>query len=285
MELKDATIAIIGLGLMGGSLARALRGKCCSIWGIDVDPDALAYATDQGIVDIASSSPEGVFPNVDVVILAMPVGAIIRFIEELPAICAQKIIVMDLGSTKTQIVEAMSKLPPRFDVLGGHPMCGKEKLGIRNADPEMFKNAPFAFTTLENTSSTAVDFANQLVTAIGASPLWISPDTHDAWTAATSHFPYLLASLLAMVTPAAARPLVGTGYKSASRLAGTPASLMLDVCLSNQENILMAFDRFSDEMHTLRKLLAAKDAEALREWMDEAAACQRHMLGQNQNAS
>ncbi|MBN2503678.1 MAG: prephenate dehydrogenase [Anaerolineales bacterium] len=285
MELADATIAIMGLGLMGGSLALALKGKCCSLRGMDVDAETLAYATDRGIVDIASSDLESILAGVDVLILAMPVGQIVRFIQDLPKVYSGKIMLMDLGSTKADIVNAMSKLPKRFDVLGGHPMCGKEKLGIQNADPTMFSNAPFAFTKLENTSPKAVDFANQLVAAIGANPLWISGEIHDAWTAATSHFPYLISTLLARVTPAAARPLIGSGYRSATRLAGTPASLMLDVCLSNHENILAAFDHFVAEMQQLRELLAAQDADALRVWMDKAATHQNHLLGQSTHES
>ncbi|HXQ38161.1 MAG TPA: prephenate dehydrogenase/arogenate dehydrogenase family protein, partial [Anaerolineales bacterium] len=129
-RLQDSKIAIFGLGLMGGSLALALKGKCTALYGIDSDPSTLKLALDKKIVDEVDTDPVKILPQADLVILATPVPVILAFIQKLPSFTQNPCIVIDLGSTKKDIVQAMSTMPERFDVLGGHPICGKEKLGL-----------------------------------------------------------------------------------------------------------------------------------------------------------
>jgi prephenate dehydrogenase len=116
--LADSKIAIIGLGLMGGSLALGLRGKCAAIYGIDPDPATLELALSQQIVDYADTDPANILPEVDMVILSAPVPAILTLLEKLPTYTPNPCIVMDMGSTKKLIVESMSSLPKRFDPIG-----------------------------------------------------------------------------------------------------------------------------------------------------------------------
>ena len=124
-QLQDSRIVIIGLGLMGGSLALALKGKCVALYGIDSNPATLELALAKQIVDQADTDPSKLLPQADLVILATPVLAIIDFIQKLPSLLQKPCIVLDLGSTKKDIVQAMSVLPDYFDPLGGHPICGK----------------------------------------------------------------------------------------------------------------------------------------------------------------
>ena len=121
-RLQDTRIAVIGLGLMGGSLAMALKEKCAALFGIDSDHTTLQLALDNQIVDQADSDPVKLLPQVDLVILATPIPAIIDFIRELPALIQTPCIVLDLGSTKKNIVQLMSTLPELFDPIGGHPI-------------------------------------------------------------------------------------------------------------------------------------------------------------------
>ncbi|MDV7397364.1 prephenate dehydrogenase/arogenate dehydrogenase family protein, partial [Arthrospira platensis SPKY1] len=116
---------------------------------------------------------------------------------------------LDLCSTKTEILAAMDRLPANFDPIGGHPMCGKETSGLENADPAIYREAPFAIVPLERTSPAALALTGELIQTIGARPLLLDPATHDAWTAATSHFPYLLTAALVLSTPPDAAPLIG----------------------------------------------------------------------------
>jgi prephenate dehydrogenase len=276
--ISEARIAILGLGLMGGSLALALRGRCRTLLASDPDLETLSLARRRGIVDRISPDPAEILPQADVVILAAPLNAIFRLIDDLPSWLPGRAIVLDLGSTKSRVVEALGSLPPRFDPLGGHPMCGKEVAGLANAEASIFQGATFAFTPLERTSSQTRVFANGLARAIGSRPLWLDPATHDRWAAATSHLPYLLAAALSLATPAEAAALVGPGFRSTSRVAATPAAIMLDVLLTNRENILESLARFRRQMEDLEVRLARDETAALKQALDRGALRQRELV-------
>jgi len=126
-----------------------LKGKCAALFGIDPHQATLELALSQHIVDYADSDPAKLLPDADLVILAAPVPAILTLLEQLPAFTSNRCIVMDLGSSKRLIVEAMSRLPERFDPIGGHPICGKEKLSLANAERTLYYAAPFLLTPLE----------------------------------------------------------------------------------------------------------------------------------------
>lgn len=261
--LNSARIAIIGLGLMGGSLALALKGHCKRIWGYDPDESVLQIAEQQEVVERVSANLKEILQDSDLIVFAAPVRAIVQTIRELPDLTPESAVVLDLGSSKRQIVAEMQKLPARFDPIGGHPMCGKEKLGLVNADPGLFQGAPFAFTRLERTSRRAQHLALEISQAIGAHPLWLDADLHDQWTAATSHLPYLLACALVMATPLEAAPMAGPGFRSMTRLTATPTSMMFDVLNSNQDYILESISRFKGKLGLIEALLQKGDQENL----------------------
>ena len=127
-RLQDSRIAIVGLGLMGGSLALALEGKCAALYGIDSNPATLELALAQKIVDQADSDPAKLLPQTELIILATPIQGILELLHKLPSLVKNPCIIFDLGSTKTDILQAMSMLPENFDPICGHPICGKEKL-------------------------------------------------------------------------------------------------------------------------------------------------------------
>src|SRR5688572_2760161 len=277
--LQDAKVAIIGLGLMGGSLALALQGKCAAVLGVDPDPAARELAVRQKIVSLADADPAKILPQVDVVILAAPVPAILTLLELLPTLTPAACIVLDLGSSKRAIVEAMAALPERFDPIGGHPLCGRERLSLENAEAKLYDGAPFFLSPLERTSPRALACAEQLVAAIGAKAVVVDPVTHDAALAATSHLPYLICSALALATPLDVAPFAGTGYRSTARLAATPQSMMLGVLQSNRENVLEAIARFQMELSVFASALSDEDYEALSFLLANAQA-HHHTLTQ-----
>jgi prephenate dehydrogenase len=264
-------LAILGLGLMGGSLALALKGKCAAVLGIDPDPQVVELARQQHIVDLATVKPTELLPQADVIVLAAPVNAIIGLLQDLPQLHHGSPIVIDLGSTKVKIMETMQNLPERFDPLGGHPMCGKEVSGLANADARLFQGATFAFTPSLRTSDYARQFAEWLAASIGACPLWIDAATHDRWVAATSHVPYLVANALAGITPAETAPLAGPGFRSTTRLAVTPPGMMMDVLMTNQAAILDGLRSFRVHLERVERLLAQGDFDALQELLGEGA--------------
>lgn len=253
-SLRDATIGIVGLGLMGGSLAMSLKGKCARIVGSDSHQPTLELALSKGIIDHALTHPHPLSQGeegVDILILATPVSTILDILGELPSFISYPCIVMDLGSTKRDILQAISALPDNFDPIGGHPICGKETLGLENADADLYRDAPFVVTPLERTSPRANSAAQQMVSAIGANLIEMTAEEHDRILASTSHLPFLISSALAHSTPAEFASLIGPGFRSTSRLAGTPSHMMMGILQSNRENVLSAIQTFRKSLNEI----------------------------------
>lgn len=254
---------------MGGSLALGLRGKCSALYGCDPHLPTLELALSQHIVDYADSNPANILSEVDLVILSAPVPAILTLLEQLPTYTQNSCIVMDLGSTKKLIVEAMSLMPERFDPIGGHPICGKEKLSLANAERTLYYAAPFLLTPLARTSPRALSAAHQIIEAVGAKANILDAIEHDRILASTSHLPFLLASALALTTPDNFASFVGTGFKSTSRVAGTSSSMMLGVLQSNRENVLTALHGLQKELANIESALSSEDFVKLESILNE----------------
>ena len=268
--LKDANIALIGLGLMGGSLALSLKERCHRLSAYDPHFPTLELARRQEIVHRAESDPAEILADADLVILACPVPAIIEWLGRLPEFVQHSCIVLDIGSSKRTIVAALETLPTNFDPIGGHPICGRERLSLANAERFLYRDAPFMLTSLERTSENARSAALQIVDGLGANAIWLDADDHDRILAATSHLPYLLSSALALATPNDCAPLVGPGFRSTSRLAGTPSSMMLGVLQSNADNVLASISGFRQSLDVLESALRSDDKGALQSALDRS---------------
>lgn len=278
-NLAESRIAIIGLGLMGGSLALGLRGRCAALFGVDPHLPTLELALSQHIVDHADSDPAKLLPEADLVILSAPVPAILTLLERLPSFTSNPCIVMDLGSTKKSIVDAMSHLPERFDPIGGHPICGKEKLSLANAERTLYYAATFLLTPLERTSKRAFSAAHQIIEALGAKATILDAVEHDRILASTSHLPFLVSTALALTTPRDVFPFIGPGFKSTSRLAGTPASMMLGVLQSNRENVLNALHGMQSQLAEIESALSTNDFTRLEAMLNEACTAYQVFTG------
>jgi prephenate dehydrogenase len=278
--LGETRLAILGLGLMGGSLALALRGKCARLLGMDQDAATLALAAQTGLVDKLSANPAEILAEADLIVLAMPVRAILAFLQDLPNLHPGPAVVLDLGSTKAAIAAAMARLPARFNPIGGHPMCGKERSGLALADPGLYEQAPFALTPLPRTTPGGRGLAEALVRAAGARPVWVDAETHDLWVAATSHLPYLLACALAAATPEEAAPLIGPGYRGASRLSVSPVEMMMDILSTNRAPVLAAVSRMRSELEGIEACLEKMPDSwnILARRLAAAAGRQAHLL-------
>lgn len=283
-DFSPGSIVIIGLGLMGGSLALALHEHGYQLLGCDRDADLLAQLERKDLFARLSSDPAEVIPEAGVLILATPVNAILELIKQLPDLHPGSPIVIDLGSTKADILRAMEKLPSRFDILGGHPMCGKERSGFENAEAGIFEGAAFAFTPLKRTSDTARAFARQMAATVGARALWLDAETHDRWCAATSHLPYVVASALAGSTPEQAGPLAGRGFRSTTRIAATPPDVMLDVLKTNRESILAQMGDFKQLLKLYENLLVTGNFESLRKLLEQSSVKQREISANQEEA-
>lgn len=266
-DLAGCRLAVVGLGLMGGSLALAARGHCREIIGVDADPAATRAALDRGVVDRRTDLAGAL--DCDLLVLAAPVRVILdilRALEYLPR-PDKPVAVLDLGSTKAAITGAMRDLPGIFDPIGGHPMCGREVSGLAHASADLFRGRTFVLTPLARTSPGTIALAEALSLALGARPLRMDPKAHDVLAARTSHLPYLVSAALVRVALAAQEPglwdLAASGFKDTTRLAASDLTMMSDILLTNRQAVLVALQAFGDELEWLRKCVSAGDADAL----------------------
>jgi prephenate dehydrogenase len=269
--LRDARVVIVGLGLMGGSLGLALsRGDLCrEVVGVARRPETVREALAAGAAQRATTDlAEGV-AGADVIVLATPVRTILRQIRQLAALPLDPCLVLDLGSTKGEIVSAMEALPAQVQPVGTHPMCGKETTGLAAAEPTLYHGAPWVLVPLPRTLPHALALARELAEAAGARPLVLAAARHDRLVAAISHLPYALAVALVLAAAEVGAEdgtvweLAASGFRDTSRLAASDVSMMLDILLTNRAAVGDALRRAAAQLGQLADLIAAGDEENL----------------------
>jgi prephenate dehydrogenase len=267
-------LAVLGLGLMGGSFALAARtrGMSHELVGFDPDAQALDHASTRGMIDQAFDSPVHATDGADAVILAAPVRANLCLLESIHSTLAPGALVLDLSSTKREIVRAMARLPGSVLAVGGHPMAGKEVSGIEAATATLFDGATFALCPTARTTDLARVLSETLVGGVGAHAIWLDAAAHDEAVARVSHLPFLLSAVLAQVAApeGPARILAASGYRDVSRLAGSSPTMMLDILLTNEQPVRAAVSDARASLDELDALLAAADEAGLRRWMERA---------------
>ena len=284
-RLAECGVGIVGLGLMGGSMALALKGACRSISGYDIDPDTVAQALEHGIIDRPIDLRRD---EADLLILAAPVSAILNWIDRVPAIFSGAAHLLDLGSTKMQIVERMHLLPERMSPLGGHPMCGKESSGLSRADGDLYRDCLFVLTPLERTRPATLSIAQELVSVLRARSLILNPQQHDRAAAAISHLPYLFAvTLMDTVSRDADEvtwSMAASGFRDTSRLAASDATMMLDIIQSNHAEVLKVLGDAQTVWQELLELIEREDWTAVRARLELARARRKWWDGVNRQA-
>jgi prephenate dehydrogenase len=269
-RLRDCQVTVVGLGLMGGSLAGALRGQCRAVVGVARRAETVAKASELGLVDWGTTDVAEGVRQAGVVVLATPVRVILDQLAEIGSLVPEGCLVVDLGSTKAQIVEEMALLPQHVQPLGGHPMCGKESSGIGVADPALYQGCTFILSPLPRTSEEALSLGRELAEAIGAHVLVLDGERQDFLVGTVSHLPYLLACALVATADAttsadpAAWEIVAGGYRDTSRVAGSDVTMMLDILLTNREEVLRAVGVYQDQLASLARSLEAGDEDGLR---------------------
>lgn len=271
-SFETCTVHIVGLGLMGGSLAMALRGKVGRLTAEDIAPGVIEDATAQGVIDGVGTVNEA-----EVVVLAVPTHLIISLIPQLPV--RPGALVIDLGSTKTRICQALDRLPPGVMAVGGHPMCGLAENGYRNAIPTLYQGARFVLCETRRTTDEARLIAEALVRAVGAQPLWMDRTRQDRLTALTSHLPHLLSfALMRLAMDGAAEDsalleLAAGGFDGATRLARTDAAMIVGMFSTNAELLRETAARLRAHLDHLEALL--DEPEQLEQELSAIVAARR----------
>jgi len=270
-------IAILGTGLIGGSLALSWqeRRPDATIVGYD-RPEVLETAEDRGAIDAKAVDPVTAVSDADVIVLAMPVGSILRLLESIADAIPDGAIVTDVASVKTPVFDQVADvLPDDVSFLGGHPMAGAESSGIAHADALLFENAIYALCLPDGESrdqltSTYAD-AVDLIEATGARTLLLDAKTHDRLAAVVSHLPQVLAVALVNTVADTDDPdnllleLAAGGFRDMTRIASSPFDMWRDIFVGNEGNLLDAIGAFSRSLQRLRNRLIADDFDELEE--------------------
>jgi prephenate dehydrogenase len=257
-------LAIVGLGLIGASLARALAGKA-HITGIDRDPSTVEQALAQGV--ISRGGPDlSLARGSSVVVIAVPVGSVVEVARGLLPHLDGDAVVTDTGSTKQAIVEAMGVLWPRF--VGSHPIAGKENPGFAASQADLFSNRVTILTPFRTTDSQCLGRVRELWEACGSRVVEMDPSTHDDLMARISHMPHLLsfASMGFAQDLHIHRDLLGAGFRDFTRIAASDPVMWRDVFLANREHILKLIDGYIRELQALAGMISegrSKDLEDL----------------------
>jgi len=276
-------VSIIGLGLIGGSWGLALKKYGLAVRRIGCGRAstvvrALAVdAVDEGTGDLDKAVREA-----DLIILAAPVGAILDCIPRLKEVASSKAVVTDVGSTKRLICErARETLGDAPLFLGGHPLAGKERAGVENAEASLFAHARYVLTPLEDRhlEDTRIKAFISLVKAVGARPQIMDAACHDRALAFLSHLPQLLSSALASLIAEESLEsrfpveLAASGFRDVTRLAGSPYSVWRDICLTNLENIQQALEVLIEKLEFVKRHLS--DPELEREFQQASKLRER----------
>ena len=263
-------LAIIGLGLIGGSIGLALKQanwREAEVVGYVRRHEVGSLALKLGAIDKAESSLRETVKDANIVIVATPILTIKDIFSQIAPDLSADSIVTDTASTKLQIMRwAEELLPPEINFVGGHPMAGKETSGISAATADLFHNCTYCLTPAPQARPAAVRTVKEMVKKLGAIPLTIGAQEHDGLVAGVSHLPLLLS--VALVSATTKNPswqqmsrLAASGYRDITRLASGNPEVNAHICLSNQAAIVSWVDEFSEELQRLRKLVADESNE------------------------
>jgi prephenate dehydrogenase len=264
--MRIDTLAVVGVGLIGGciGLAARRRGAAGRVVGVDNRPEALQRALDRGAVDVVQPDLRTAAAEADVIMFCTPVDAIAAGVLVAAPACRPGTLLTDAGSTKAALVRAVEgKLPAGVAFVGGHPLAGSEKQGSEYSSAAMFEDRPVLLTRTDHTDDNALSRAASLWEALGARVRVMDPDEHDRALATTSHLPHLTASALAGETPPEWLGLTAGGFRDATRVAAGGPDLWAGILLSNTDAVLAALGRLEGRLAAFQRALAAHDREAL----------------------
>jgi prephenate dehydrogenase len=270
------TVAIVGVGLIGGSIGLALRERKLAreVVGIGRREAGLQTAVQAGAVDRGTTVLSAGIADAQLVIVCTPVDTIADFVSQAAAACANRTLITDAGSTKAAIVKAVEATlvdrrdGPRF--VGSHPLAGDHRTGVEFARGDLFEGRKVVVTPTEQSHRAAVVEIIGFWQSLGAEAVTMSPAEHDHALAATSHLPHLVAAALALSTPKELLPLAASGWRDTTRIAGGDPEIWRAIFTTNRQEVLEALKRFERWTGEIRELLALGHDERLLRILERA---------------
>jgi prephenate dehydrogenase len=280
-------VAILGVGLLGGSLGLALKKRRLAgrVTGFVRRTESLRDCWETGAVDFPTSDLKSAVEGADLVFLCLPVGSMNSIAEQIQPYLKPDALATDVGSVKAEPVADLESIfersPARF--VGSHPMAGNEKTGVRNARADLFDGKVCVVTPTERSCAEAVDRLEETWHGLGARVLRCSPEAHDEYVSVTSHLPQIVASALASEvldsrSPATQTELCAAGFRDTTRLASSSPEMWRDITLANQRNISRAVDSFIGRLIEFKQRVDSRNAEALLDYFSSARTARQRWL-------
>lgn len=280
-------VGIIGLGLIGGSIAKAIREKhpdaVIVVYNRSADP--LKKALKDGIADQVTMECDEEFKDCDFIFLCTPVQTNITFLDKLAPFLSEKTILTDVGSTKVNIHEAVDKIVPDACFIGGHPMAGKEKSSYDNSSAKLLSGAYYFLTPSDNASDEDTDRLKELIRSMGCTPKIVEPENHDFIVGAISHIPHLAAYTLVKLvkdedsSEEIMRETCAGGFKDITRVASSDPTMWEEICMANKDNLISLLDKYIDDLEEVRDALVKGDNEGLHNFFADIKEYRKSIVG------
>ncbi|HEY8499606.1 MAG TPA: prephenate dehydrogenase/arogenate dehydrogenase family protein [Clostridia bacterium] len=271
-------IGVIGLGIIGGSIVKAVskKGLAECVVAYNRNAEVTKKALSEGTIQEAACEIDDSFKHCDIIFICVPVDIVPSCVEKLSGIVDNECILTDVGSTKMNVVNAIRRMPLACTFIGGHPMAGSESAGYNAARHTLFENAYYVLTPFSDTSAAHLNKLSEFIAALGGLPVIIEPSIHDYVTAAISHVPHVLASAIVNMIrqldgeDKLMHTLAAGGFRDLTRIASSSPVIWESICLANSENILKILNKFEEGICSFKEILREKDARALRNFFGSA---------------
>ncbi|NLY18902.1 MAG: prephenate dehydrogenase [Clostridiaceae bacterium] len=271
-------IGVIGLGIIGGSLVKAISKKGLSdcIVAYNRNPEITALAVKEGTVHKAAREIDESFEDCDIIFICVPVDVIPGIVYKLSGIVKKGCILTDVGSTKTDVMKVVENIEIPFMFIGGHPMAGSEETGYRHARHNLFENAYYILTPPKNTGKKYVENLAGFIESLGALPIILKPEEHDYAVAAISHVPHVLASSLVNTIrdldddKKLMHTLAAGGFRDITRIASSSPEIWKSICLTNKGNIILIIQKFMEKTEQYINALIKNDDKMLSSLFSDA---------------
>jgi prephenate dehydrogenase len=277
-------VAVVGLGLIGGSLSAALRdsGEVGEVFGVERDSESLRFALENGIADAGSSEIGPGISGSEIVVVATYVDTIAQVAEEVSGVVSPDTVVCDTGSVKAPAVREMEKGPRNIRFVGAHPVAGKETSGVRESDPGLFSGKKCVVTPVENTCPEALSMVKTLFSLAGSEIVEMDPESHDEIFSLVSHLPHAVAYSLvsAVASSGGERNLFdfsGGGLADFTRVSESSPEMWAGIFIENREAVLRAIRSFAGKLGEIEKAITSGNVEHLETLLREARDSKRDL--------
>jgi len=281
-SISNLNITIVGIGLIGGSFAKAIREKIKinKLWAIDINIDTINDAVSNGVIDNGFTNPKFPLENSDIVILCTYPNATINFLKDNMKFFKPNALITDAIGMKNKIVSEISGiLRNDLEFIGGHPMSGKESIGYNSSSADIFENAQYILTPNKNVSASSLELLKQIITGIGFTKIIeMSPQTHDEKVAFTSQLPHIIACTLMNNSRLDGNLLcIGGSFKDATRVADINSELWSELIFENKDNILNEINNFIADIKTICDIIKTDDKNSLMSFLNKSSIRRKEM--------